>query len=270
VPFVPSTRARQFGPLTLTSTSARIAAVSTAAAVVAVAGGVAYAQASTKITLSIDGTTASVTTFDDDVASVLAAQGVTVGERDIVAPAPSTTLKDGDTIVVRYARPLRLMVDGTPHSYWTTERSVDSALRVLGIRSEAGRLSASRSLAIGRQGINLELTTPKRVTVKADGKKRTVVSTAGSVSALFDELDLTVDGDDIVSVDPARRFEAGDRIVVKRVVVKLRTVREGVDHKVVSTSTGDLYKGESRVTSAGKDGARRVVYRVTYVDGKAV
>lgn len=270
VQFAPTSWVRQFVPLDLSGTPARIAAISTAAVVVAGAGGIAYAQASTKVTLSIDGTTSSVTTFHDDVAGLLADHGVTVGPRDIVAPAPSTALHDGDTVVVKYARPFHLTVDGTSQTYWTTERSVDSALRVLGIRSEAGRLSASRSQPIGRQGIRLELITPKRVTVKADGQKRTVVSTAESVEALLGELNLTVDDDDIVSAELGSRFTAGDTIVVKRVVVKTKTVRKSVDHDMVSVSTGDLYKGQSRVVKAGKDGVRQVVYRLTYVDGKLV
>jgi uncharacterized protein YabE (DUF348 family) len=270
VPFDPIDRARQFGRLNLASTPARIAAISTVAAVVAVAGGVAYAQASTKITLSVDGQDVALTTFEDDVASVLAAEGVTVSSRDQVAPTPSTVLHDGDTVVVNYARPLQLTVDGKKHTYWTTERTVDSALRAVGIRAEAGRLSASRSQPIGRQGVWLKLTTPKRVSVKADGRVHAVTSTAESVAALLAELRVTVDANDIVTADPDARFAAGDRIVVKRVDVRKKAVRRPVAHKVVRSSTDDLYEGESRVTRAGKDGTRRIVYRVTYVDGKAV
>jgi uncharacterized protein YabE (DUF348 family) len=262
------TRARQFGRLNLSSMPTRIAAITTAAAVVVVAGGVAYAQASTKVTLSIDGTDKQVMTFSDDVSSVLRDEGITVGSRDLLAPAPSTSLRDGDTIVVKYARPMSLSIDGKAQRYWTTERTVDRALRVLGVRSTGARLSASRSQPIGRQGISIALTTPKSVTVKADGHKRSVTSTADSVGAMLTEIGLKVDSDDKVSVSLAKRFHAGQTIVVKRVVVKHKVRKESVRHKVISTATDDLYKGQSRVTTAGKDGTRRAVYLVTYVDGK--
>lgn len=268
VQHAPNNRAWQFGRINLTSTPARIAAISTAAAVVVVAGGVAYAQASTTVTLSIDGTTQDVTTFADDVSGVLKHQGVTVSSRDLLAPAPSTSIEDGDTIVVKFARPLSVSIDGKRQRFWTTEHTVDSALRVLGVRSTGARLSASRSQPIGRQGIAIALTTPKNVTVKADGHERVVTSTADSVGAMFADIGLSVDANDLVSVDPARRFKDGQTVVVKRVVVKQKVRTERVAHDVISTSTDGLYKGQSKVTKAGRDGTRKAVYRVTYVDGR--
>ncbi|MDQ0795891.1 ubiquitin-like domain-containing protein [Streptomyces sp. B1I3] len=53
------------------------------------------------VRISVDGTSRTLHTFADDVGELLDAQGVTVGTRDTVAPAPGTGLDDGDEIVVR-------------------------------------------------------------------------------------------------------------------------------------------------------------------------
>ncbi|KPC84088.1 ubiquitin-like domain-containing protein [Streptomyces mutomycini] len=72
------------------------------ALVVAVlAGGTAAFLAQDKaVRVSVDGTSRTLHTFADDVGELLDAEGVTVGTRDTVAPAPGTGLDDGDEIVV--------------------------------------------------------------------------------------------------------------------------------------------------------------------------
>ncbi|PWS51487.1 hypothetical protein DLE01_11810 [Streptomyces sp. FT05W] len=73
------------------------------ALVVAVlAGGtVAFLVQDKAVRVSVDGTSRTLHTFADDVGELLDAEGVTVGARDTVAPAPATGLDDGDEIVVR-------------------------------------------------------------------------------------------------------------------------------------------------------------------------
>ncbi|MFJ4842406.1 ubiquitin-like domain-containing protein [Streptomyces sp. NPDC088746] len=72
------------------------------ALVVAVlAGGTAGFLAQDKaVRVDVDGTSRTLHTFADDVGELLEAEGVTVGTRDTVAPAPATALDDGDEVVV--------------------------------------------------------------------------------------------------------------------------------------------------------------------------
>ncbi|WP_405390305.1 ubiquitin-like domain-containing protein [Streptomyces sp. NBC_01102] len=53
------------------------------------------------VRVGVDGTSATLHTFADDVGELLDAEGVTVGSRDTVAPAPGAGLDDGDEVVVR-------------------------------------------------------------------------------------------------------------------------------------------------------------------------
>lgn len=68
---------------------------------VLVGGTVAFLVQGKAVRVSVDGTSRTLHTFADDVGELLDAEGVTVGARDTVAPAPATGLDDGDEIVVR-------------------------------------------------------------------------------------------------------------------------------------------------------------------------
>lgn len=72
------------------------------ALVVAVPGGgtAAFLAQDKAVRVSVDGTSRTLHTFADDGGELLGAEGVTVGTRDTVAPAPGTGLDDGDEIVV--------------------------------------------------------------------------------------------------------------------------------------------------------------------------
>ncbi|MFI2783380.1 ubiquitin-like domain-containing protein [Streptomyces sp. ALB3] len=64
-------------------------------------GGTAVFLAQDKaVRVSVDGTTRTLHTFADDAGELLEAEGVTVGTRDTVTPAPGTGLDDGDEVVV--------------------------------------------------------------------------------------------------------------------------------------------------------------------------
>src|SRR5690349_10008712 len=172
--------------------AARVTA--SAVAIGAVAGGAAaYLHSGKTVTLTVDGASRTVDVDADTVQALLADEHVTVSPRDIVAPGLTAPVKDGEQVVVRYARQLTVTVDGVRRTYWTTALTVDDALNVLNIRADGARLSASRSMPLGRQGLDLAISTPKTVTLTADGRTRAVTTTAQSVAQLLAEQGVSVD-----------------------------------------------------------------------------
>ncbi len=254
--------------LRLTSRVGRIAAQ--AAVVTAVVGGtVAYAHADKTVTLSVDGKTSEVSSFAGTVGELLEQEGVSTSSRDLVAPAVSSDLDEGDSVVVRFARPFTVTVDGAERTYWTTETTVDGALAAMGLRADGARLSASRSQAIGRQGLDVTMFTPKRVNI-ADGAAapRAVTTTAATVADLLAELKLTVRPSDKLSLPASTPVTAGLGVTLTRVDVKQGSTTEKVRHETRRTNSDDLYEGTTKVVTAGKDGLRKVTYSLTYVNGK--
>ncbi len=236
-----------------------------------VATTVGYASMSKTVTLSVDGEAAQVSTLGGTVADVLEAEGVEVGERDVVAPALDSKVNDGTRIAVRYARELQLSVDGEERSYWVTATDVSSALDQLGIRYAGADLSVSRSAEISRSGLDLEVVTPKRITL-VDGarKARPVTVPAMTVSEALADLDIELGKRDEVKPGRGADLEDGDKVVVTRVRVVTKKVTEGIDYDTVQKADSSMYEGNSKVVRAGRDGSRAVVYRLRFENGELV
>lgn len=250
--------------------SGRVARVAAQAAVLtAVVGGtVAYTHRGKDVTLVLDGKAVGVQAVSDDVRGLLAAQGIALGARDLVAPGPDSRLTDGQRVVVRFARPLTVTVDGVPRTYWTTELTVDAALRALGIRAEGAVMSASRSAPLGRTGLDLVVSHPKTLTIAADGRTRHVVSASATVADLLTEQGLGVRPTDQLSVLPASPVVDGMVVAITRIDRRRVTVTEQVAPPVTRRPDVALEQGTQHVVTAGRAGTRTATYTVVLANGK--
>jgi len=233
-----------------------------------VAGAVGFAHADKSVTLSVDGKTSSVHVFGGTVADVLAKHDIKIGSHDVVAPAPTAGISDGQKIVVRYGRLLTVTVDGQTKQYWTTATTVNAALAELGIRADSAKLSVSRSQTLGRSGLSLSMTTPKPVTVHVDGRTINTQSVGLTVGDVLAGLHIAVDRDDRVTPAVGTRIVSGAKIAVARVASKLVFATEAVGYGTTTRRDASMYSGTRKTLSAGHAGAKRVTYRATWVDGK--
>ena len=238
------------------------------AALVVAAGSVGVAHYDKAVQVSVDGQPTSVHVLGSTVADVLDKQDIEVGPHDVVVPSLGSSVHDGDHISVRYGRKLTVTVDGQTKEYWTTATTVDSALKDLGIRAEGAVLSASRSQPLGRGGLTLAVTTPKKVVFVADGKKRTVTTTGTTVFGMLAELGVVKKVDDIVTPAMPTALDDGMKVVLKRVTIKKVTTTEPVAYPVTKVKDSSLYKDQTEVVTAGKKGSKTVVRQKTWVDGK--
>jgi uncharacterized protein YabE (DUF348 family) len=204
----------------------------------------------------------------DTVGELLAAQDITLTGRDVVAPSATAPIEDGDAIVVRYGRPLTVTVDGTPKTYWTTELTVDSALAALGIRAEGARLSASRSQPLGRAGLALSLTTPKAVSLRADGKTRSLRTTAPTVADVLAEQGITVRPLDRLSVAASTPTVKGLTITLTRIAKKTMTAHESLAYATRTVKSATMFTDQRKVVTQGRTGARTAIYSLILADGK--
>jgi uncharacterized protein YabE (DUF348 family) len=229
---------------------------------------VLYSTLDKTVTLSVDGKTSEVHAFSKTVDGLLDKQGINVGPKDIVAPPRTSSIGEGDTVVVRYARPLTLTVDGVKRTYWTTETSVDGALNALGVRADGATLSASRGTRIDRAGLAMWLSTPKQVTLIEGGKKHELTTVAPTVAALLTEQKLTVKPLDKLSTVPTAALHDGSVVKLTRIEKKRVTKTETVGFTVTRKNSSSLYKGSTKVVTAGQKGKRSAVYDLTLADGK--
>ena len=240
-------------------------------AVLAVAGTTwGYSSLSKSVTLSVDGKSEQVTAFGGTVGDVLDAEGVELNGRDQVLPSVDTPISDGSSIAVRFARPFELNVDGKSQTYWVLSTTVSRALDEIGDRYAGADLSASRSGAVSRGGMTLDVVTPKTISVKLGAHKpvkRTVTSL--TVEDALDSLGVELGKHDQTRPAPQHVLEDGDQLVFTNVrVVKKYVPGEVIDFGTDERPDASMDEGETSVVSAGKTGRRNVTYRIVYRNGE--
>jgi uncharacterized protein YabE (DUF348 family) len=233
-----------------------------------VAGSVAWMSMDKSVTLTVDGQARAVTTYASTVGGVLDDQKITVGEHDTLAPGRETKVADGAEIVLRRGRLVTLTVDGRQRQVWTTATTVQEALEQVGYRQDGLFVSANRSTRLPLDGYQLTLRTPKSVTFIADGKKRTITTTAPTVGEAMEQAGVTVDGDDRVSQLAGAPVRAGMTITVTRVVTRSRTTRAVVEYKTVEKADPRADPGSRTVRTKGVNGLQQVTRVETYVNGR--
>jgi uncharacterized protein YabE (DUF348 family) len=256
-----------------------------AVAIVA-SGSVAFAEAQKTVTLDVDGTSKTVTTYSGSVAGMLESQGVRLGERDLVAPGADAKLSDGDEIVVRYARQVTMSDGKAERDVWVTVTDAHEALTTLAERGGDVALVASRSG--DRVSLPLRLNDDGPVAVVADGSARVVEDHSASVDSVLDDVKVKVDKNDLVSVVPvdtlaedkaidaqsvksAREAGADVAVQVQRVESKQVTKKSPVAFDTKTVQDDDRFIDEGKlVRTDGERGVRTRVILLRTVDGEVV
>ncbi|MEP7766020.1 transglycosylase family protein [Sanguibacter sp. 25GB23B1] len=170
--------------------------------VLALAGGgtAVYADAHKTVTLDVDGTVTTVSTFSGSVAGVLAEQGITVGDDDLVAPSSNAELSEDADVVVRYARVITLEQDGVATEITTTAVDADELLEAYASRGGDVRLVASRSEAEGRTDVGLRLSIDGPVDLLVDGVTTSIPDGSVGLDTIFTDTGVVLGELDRVSV----------------------------------------------------------------------
>ena len=233
------------------------------------AAGVATAMHKNDVTLVVDGVSRTIAVREDTVAEVLELENITLGQHDVVLPGPDAEVSDDMEISVAYGRELQVSVDGEERTVWTTARTVGEALAMLNLGAADSKLSASRSTAIGRQGLTMEVATAKDVTLTVAGTPR-ALTVAGTVADVLAEAGVTPDSDDKLTPAPSTVLEDGLVITLVDVEVKQATKEAPIAFEKTSVKSADLAKGTSKVTTKGVAGLARETYTEVYENGVLV
>jgi uncharacterized protein YabE (DUF348 family) len=238
-----------------------------AALVVGVSG---FARSDSAISLSVDGDVQTVESHASTVADLLVEQDVALTDRDLVQPDPATVLDGVDQVVVRHARPIQVVVDGQPTQLWTTELTVEAALAQVGVTLGDAEVAAPGTEQLPLSGSRVGVRMPDQVTVLADQRRTTLVTTAGTVSEVLQQAGVRLGRDDLVNIGLRHRVETGQQIVVTRVDTRTRTDRFRIRFPVVRRADDSRYEGYRKVITAGRAGAGVKVTKVVRHDGVVV
>ena len=252
----------------LTSSKKALGVLAGSVALAVAASGAGYASMSKTVNLSVDGKTEQVSILGGTVKDVLDSQDISVGSHDVVAPGLDSSISDGATVAVKYGRPLDVSVDGKDKRYWVTATDVATALDQVGITVGNADISESRGSSIGRAGLDLEVVTPKNLTVKigdARPKKRTV--TALTTAEALKKLGVKADKNDLVKPKLGATLHDGDKLVFTKRGVVTKTVTEAIGFDTVEREDSSMTEGQTSTVRAGHDGSRKVTYKIFFTNG---
>ena len=234
-------------------------------------GGVVAVGSQKDITLDINGETTQLATFAGDVNAALEAAGVSVGGEDVVYPALSEQVSDGDSITVRTAKPVAVTIDGVETKMSSTDLTVSDLLGGLdGIVPGAAITSGSKPVEddeVLTEGMNLEVVSPKIIKLSDGGSVSYASVAAKTVEDVLEARGITVGKDDRVSPDLDAPVKAGTAITVDRVDISEEEKTEDFDAPATYVDDPELEEGTEEVREEGTPGSRTVTRKIVKVNG---
>lgn len=235
-------------------------------------GGVVAAGTQKDITLDVNGDTTTLATFAGDVNGALEAAGVSVEGDDVVYPALTEKVDNGDSITVRTAKPVAVTIDGVQKQMSSTDLTVSDLLNGLdGVVPGAAVTSGEKAVdedEVVTEGMDIEVVSPKIVKVSDGGRVSYANVAAKDVKGVLEARGITVDKDDRVSPSLDTKVTPGMAITVDRVEVSEEEKTEDFDAPANYVDDPELEEGTEEVREEGTPGSRTVTHKIVKVNGK--
>ena len=233
-----------------------------------VLGLVAFVGNNKTVTLNVDGKVSSVQTFGGTVGQVVKGANLELQAADRITPAADSHVQDGSVINVNLAKAVKVSLDGAERTINTTAPTGEGLVTELGVASSS-ELSVPKDAQLSVAGSFVSITTPKSVSIVADGKAGTTTTTAANVGQLLVDAGITLGASDRLS-------QPGNAPVVNDMVIKVSRVdasqtaetSEAVPFETLSTEDPAMAKGEKKVTQPGVAGTISKSFKLVLVDGR--
>ncbi|AFM07035.1 resuscitation-promoting factor [Corynebacterium pseudotuberculosis] len=234
-------------------------------------GGVAVTQVKKDITVDVNGEQLTLATMSGTVEEALAKAGVTVGDKDIVYPGLTEKISNQDTIKVRTSKQVSVAIDGVEKNLTTNATTVEelfTQLDGLNATLSSAALNLDKDSKIPREGLSLDVVTPKIISVTEAGKTVFTQIAAATVKDVLAERGIKVDQDDIVTPALDAPVTKNMDVKIDRVDVQEVVANEPFGEPAHYVEDAELPEGEEAEVSTGTPGERTVTRKVTKVNGE--
>lgn len=233
-----------------------------------VLGLVAFVGNNKTVTLNVDGKVSSIQTFGGTVGQVVKSADVELQPADRVSPAADVSVQNGQVINVNLAKVVTVNLDGSKKTVNTTSPDVAGLVSELGVASSS-EVSVPAESQLTVQGSFVSISTPKDITLVADGASSAITTTSSSVGEVLEDAGITLDADD-------RTSQPSNAPVVNSMVVKVSRVDTGqtadttedIAFETLKTDSAELTVGEEEVTQEGVAGKVDKKFSLVLVDGR--
>ena len=215
-----------------------------------------------------NGETKFVFTMTDDANTILGENGYVLGEFDeVIVGEKSSQIR---TIEILRAVKAQIVKGDSTIETMTTAKTVGELLADNGITlAEEDEITPSADEAV-TDGTVITIIPALSVKIKADGVEKTVSVKNGTVADALAKAGVSLDADDKASFALTDALHDGMEITVNRIETK--EVTETVEIPFASTTVNSslMVKDQKTVTTAGVNGSKQVVRKVTYSDGAEI
>ncbi|TLM74242.1 resuscitation-promoting factor [Pseudarthrobacter sp. NamB4] len=233
-----------------------------------VVGLVGFVGNNKTVTLNVDGKVSSVQTFGGTVEQVIRSSNLELDPADRVSPAVGESVQDGTVINVNKAKEVKVSLDGSEKTVNTTAQDVAGLVTELGVAS-ASSVSVPKDAQLSIAGSYVSISTPKTVSIVADGKVDTATTTAATVGKVLEDAGLALGAND-------RTSQPANAHVVNNMVIKVSRVdnsqtavtTEEIPFETETSESAELLKGEKEITRAGAAGKLEKTFKLVLVDGR--
>lgn len=247
------------------------------AVAVVIAGAVFYISGQKSVTVAIDGQDQNFTTRAATVQAALEQEGINLDARDEMNVAADSELSNEQRIEISRNKSVQVSIDGTDRVVHTTGMTVADVMDELKLDAKS-EVSLADNIELVSLSEEIEIITPKSVTLKVNKKKREISTTALTVKELLDEEKVKVDKDDEVNVQIGKdtdknvktstKIEEDAKIEIIEVSVKTWDETRDIDFETKKVDDAKLEKGKTKVKTEGKKGERELTLRQETRNGK--
>ena len=224
------------------------------------------------VTIDVNGQQMDLVTMSNSVEGALKQAGIKIGPDDLIVPSPSERLTRTESIKVRSAKSVAVVVDGQEKTIKSTALTVDELVSEIGSEiggvNEGDLLSQGRDTVIPADGMKLDITRPKVVSINDGGDVTYTQMAASNVGDLLRRRNINLNPEDVVTPSITSPVKAGMDVRIDR--VRTDQVRETVPFEAPANYKDDAtaFEGDEVVEEAGTPGSKEVKRSIRIVNGK--
>ena len=224
------------------------------------------------VTIDVNGQQMDLVTMSNSVEGALKQAGIKIGPDDLIVPSPSERLTRTESIKVRSAKSVAVVVDGQEKTIKSTALTVDELVSEIGSEiggvNEGDLLTKGRDTVIPADGMKLDITRPKVVSINDGGDVTYTQMAASNVGDLLRRRNINLNPEDVVTPSITSPVKAGMDVRIDR--VRTDQVRETVPFEAPANYKDDAtaFEGDEVVEEAGTPGSKEVKRSIRIVNGK--
>ena len=224
------------------------------------------------VTIDVNGQQMDLVTMSNSVEGALKQAGIKIGPDDLIGPSPRERLTRTESIKVRSAKSVAVVVDGQEKTIKSTALTVDELVSEIGSEiggvNEGDLLSKGRDTVIPADGMKLDITRPKVVSINDGGDVTYTQMAASNVGDLLRRRNINLNPEDVVTPSITSPVKAGMDVRIDR--VRTDQVRETVPFEAPANYKDDAtaFEGDEVVEEAGTPGSKEVKRSIRIVNGK--